>query len=94
VEETFRFTARVVERWQGKQRQVQIVPENAQEFLSYLERARLGCRPDWHGDELYVTVSRRSLVERSRGVERVQYAVRAKQTMARRIMCGIDLVPL
>jgi hypothetical protein len=91
MEEVYCFTAQVAERWPNE---IQIIPDDEQAFVDYLQRARLECDPYWHGPAVYVTVRRRELVERSEGAARVRHCVQAKQTRRRREMRGVSLEPI
>ena len=88
--EVYTFTGRVAERWSGKQPQIQIVPDDPQALLAYIERAGLNVRADWHGDEIHVTVGSRRLVEQSVRADRVRYSVTRRGTR----MFGVALQPL
>ena len=92
IEEVFVFDARVAERWTNGQ--VQIVPEDADALVEYHQRARLDTRLDWHGDDVYVTVSARELITAIEGAERARYSVQAKEVDGSRQMWGVAIEPL
>jgi hypothetical protein len=88
--EPFVIEARVAERWGGRQRQVQIVPQNADAYLAWRNRVGLGGNLHWKGPHLLVTVSTAEFVRRCEIIERVRYTVRR----VGRQMRGIDLQPI
>lgn len=84
--EVYTFTARVAERWRNE---IQIVPDDPDAFLAYRDRAGLRLNPHWHGEEIYVSVGKRELVERCGNARRVRYSVTRRGSR----MFGIALEP-
>jgi len=87
MNETYAFDAHVAARWPN---QIQLVPDDADAFLAYLQRAELECDPFWHGEEMRVSVGSSRLIAQSEGAERVRYSVTRRGSR----MFGVELEPI
>ena|SRR5215469_13740637 len=89
----FSFDATIVQRWPSRRGypQVQVRPDDVAAYLRQCREAGLMARADWHDDQPLATISRRALVERCEGTNRVRCTVQVGPTGGLR---WIDVEPL
>jgi hypothetical protein len=90
-DEIYTFSAAVAQRWGNGQ--IQITPDDWDAFVAFIDRTGITTDINWHPDRL-VTVSRRELLARVEGAQRVRYSVRAKTTRRGREMWAVDIEPI
>lgn len=92
MDETYTFEATIAERWGSGE--LQIVPEDWQSFVEFVERSGIVTDIHWHPNN-YVTVSAKDLVSSiDSNVRRVRYTIRPNPTVKGIGIRGVAIEPI